>query len=92
LPAVIRHGLQVSFSDSLHVVFLSAVPFAILAFVLALLLREIPLRTSMGTPEAGATPEPLSAGTELGEAFGMQPATGLNGSHESLSPTAVDRR
>jgi EmrB/QacA subfamily drug resistance transporter len=59
LPPVVRDGLRIAFSDSLHVVFLAAVPFAALAFLLALLLREVPLRTSMATgtpaPDAGTT-------------------------------------
>jgi hypothetical protein len=33
-----------AFADSLHTVFLWAVPFGIAAFVVALLLREVPLR------------------------------------------------
>jgi hypothetical protein len=49
-----RLGLQVAFSDSLHVVFLAAVPFAILAFLLALRLREVPLRATMGPPDSPA--------------------------------------
>jgi EmrB/QacA subfamily drug resistance transporter len=82
LPPPVRDGLRLAFSDSLHVVFLAAVPFAILAFCLALLLRELPLRSSMG-PNAGAGSE----GTELAESFGMAPPN--DGGHESLSPQAV---
>jgi EmrB/QacA subfamily drug resistance transporter len=85
LPAPVRDGLRIAFSDSLHVVYLAAVPFAVLAFLLSLLLREVPLRTSMG-PVAGQ-PEP-AAGTELGEALGMSPPQ-QDGDHESLSPDSV---
>jgi EmrB/QacA subfamily drug resistance transporter len=89
LPPPVRHGLEVAFSDSLHVVFLAAVPFAVIAFLLALLLREVPLRTTMGP----GAPEP--SGAELGEAFGMAPPPEetsdqiggpVDGEHESLSP------
>ncbi|MBV8302151.1 MAG: hypothetical protein JOY68_09550, partial [Candidatus Dormibacteraeota bacterium] len=45
LPAAIHHGLVLSVSQSLHVVFLSSVPVLAAAFVLTLFLREIPLRT-----------------------------------------------
>jgi EmrB/QacA subfamily drug resistance transporter len=74
LPPPVRDGLRIAFSDSLHVVYLAAVPFAVLAFLLALMLREVPLRTSMG-PVADQ-PEP-SEGAELGEALGMSPPEDL---------------
>jgi hypothetical protein len=54
LPAVIRDGLRVAFSDSLHVVFISAVPFALLAFALSWFLREVPLRQTTGRQQASA--------------------------------------
>jgi EmrB/QacA subfamily drug resistance transporter len=81
LPPAVRSGLRIAFSNSLHVVYLAAVPFAVVAFLLALRLREVPLRTSMGP----ATVEPVAGeGTELGEAFGMAPAAKIAGSHEAL--------
>ena len=43
LPAAIHSGLVTSVSDSLHVVFLTAVPILVVAFLLTLFLREIPL-------------------------------------------------
>lgn len=60
LPAAIHSGLINAVSQSLHVVFLSAVPALVLAFVLALFLREIPLRTRE------------DAAVAAGEALGMQ--------------------
>jgi EmrB/QacA subfamily drug resistance transporter len=48
LPTLVRDGLRVAFSDSLHVVFLSAVPFALIAFALTWFLREVPLRATTG--------------------------------------------
>jgi EmrB/QacA subfamily drug resistance transporter len=78
LPAAIRSGLRLAFSDSLHVVYLSAVPFAILAFLLALRLREVPLRTAMG-PTPGQRQS--SQGEELGEAFGMSAAPDVPVAH-----------
>jgi EmrB/QacA subfamily drug resistance transporter len=86
-PAVVRNVVRFAFSDSLHVVFLAAVPFAVIAFGLALLLREVPLRTSMG-PASTGQPE-ASEGKELGEALGMAPAPDIETEHESLSPEAV---
>jgi EmrB/QacA subfamily drug resistance transporter len=48
LPPLVRDGLRIAFSDSLHVVFLSAVPFAVVAFGLTWLLGEVPLRRTTG--------------------------------------------
>jgi EmrB/QacA subfamily drug resistance transporter len=44
LPAAVHSGLVEAFARSLHAVFLWAVPFGILAFLVALTLREMPLR------------------------------------------------
>jgi EmrB/QacA subfamily drug resistance transporter len=48
LQPLVRDGLRIAFSDSLHVVFLSAVPFALIAFGLSWMLREVPLRKTTG--------------------------------------------
>lgn len=46
LPPAARHGVRLAFADSLHTVFLAAIPFAIAAFVVVLFLRDKPLRES----------------------------------------------
>jgi EmrB/QacA subfamily drug resistance transporter len=83
LPPVVRHAVQVAFSDSLHTVFLVGVPFALLAVVLTLLLREVPLRGATG-PGAGEPPaaptEPTGPVDDLGATLGMGP-----GPEESVS-------
>jgi EmrB/QacA subfamily drug resistance transporter len=57
LPPAIHTGLVNSVSESLHVVFLAAVPILVVAFLLTLLLREIPLRTrAHGIPAAEEAP------------------------------------
>jgi hypothetical protein len=81
LPAPIRNGLQIAFSDSLHVVFLAAVPFAFISFLLALRLREVPLRSGPGRV--------AEEGEELGEALGMAPPPDAGDGHEQLAPDAV---
>ena len=53
LPPAIHTGLINAVSESLHVVFLAAVPILVIAFLLTLLLREVPLRTrARGIPAA----------------------------------------
>ena len=59
LPAAIRADIQHAFSLALHPVFLSAIPVALVAFVLSWFLREVPLRatSSVGIGEGvGAAP------------------------------------
>ncbi len=50
LPPAIRAPIRGAFSHSLESVFLVAVPFAVLAFVLSWLMKEIPLRTTAFNP------------------------------------------
>jgi EmrB/QacA subfamily drug resistance transporter len=57
LPPAIHAGLVTAVSDSLHVVFLTAVPILIVAFVITLFLREVPL-TARAKPTVAA-PESL---------------------------------
>ena len=46
LPAAIHEGVVQAFALSLETVFLFALPFIVVAFVLTWLLREVPLRES----------------------------------------------
>ncbi len=62
LPGPIHTGLLDAFASSLHTVFLWGVPFAIVAFLVSLLLREVPLR------ERGAPPVTAAAADASGEA------------------------
>jgi EmrB/QacA subfamily drug resistance transporter len=54
LPPAIHTGLIDAFSSSLHTVFLWAIPFGIVAFLVSLLLREVPLRESGAASAAAA--------------------------------------
>jgi EmrB/QacA subfamily drug resistance transporter len=58
VPGGLSGGVQAALADALHSVFLAAVPLGAIALVLALLLREVPLRTWSGNDEAPAEPEP----------------------------------
>jgi EmrB/QacA subfamily drug resistance transporter len=44
LPPAVHQGLIQAFAHSLHAVFLWAIPFGVLAFLVSLTLREVPLR------------------------------------------------
>jgi len=54
LPASVQAGFTHAFAHSLHLVFLSAVPFAAVGIVLALMLREVPLRATTGRTASNA--------------------------------------
>jgi EmrB/QacA subfamily drug resistance transporter len=58
LPPAVRDGYLRSYQESLQTVFLVAVPVAVLAFILALLLPQVPLKTT-------------AAATDPGESLGM---------------------
>ncbi|MFF0145738.1 EmrB/QacA subfamily drug resistance transporter [Amycolatopsis sulphurea] len=60
LPREVSEPVITAYSDSLHVVFLYAVPVGLLAFVLSLFLKEVPLRD---TARASAP--------DIGEGFAM---------------------
>jgi EmrB/QacA subfamily drug resistance transporter len=76
LPADLREAILHAYSLALHPVFLTAVPIAGVAFVLAWFLREVPLRTATGaaTP-ASDTLRGSASAADLGEALGAAPTS-----------------
>jgi EmrB/QacA subfamily drug resistance transporter len=52
-PAAVRDWFLAAFSHSIHVVFVSAVPIGVLAFILAWLIPQVPLRTATTQPDVG---------------------------------------
>ena len=62
LPAAVREPITAAYADALHVVFLAAVPVAALGFLVALMLKEVPLRDSARMATGG--------NTGVGESFG----------------------
>ena len=62
LPAPVRSGIVLSFVQSLHTVFLVGIPVAVVAFVLATVLRDLPLRrqSHIGLDQ----PEPVGLPTD----------------------------
>ena len=88
LPPAIHGLVQEAFSRSLDEMFLTAVPLVLLAGVLALFIKELPLATRQGSEEPGAPSSSLSA-TSSPEA----PAGSVTGSSSAAasgsSPTSV---
>jgi EmrB/QacA subfamily drug resistance transporter len=62
LPAIIRHGVFNAIAHAVQGVFIWALPAAVLIFVLALFIKEVPLRGRVSPPEAG---QAASQQTEL---------------------------
>jgi EmrB/QacA subfamily drug resistance transporter len=74
LPADLRQAILHAYSLALHPVFLTAVPVAGVAFILAWFLREVPLRTATGEPTpASETLRGAASAADLGEAMGGAP-------------------
>jgi EmrB/QacA subfamily drug resistance transporter len=68
LPAAVQHDILHAYSISLHPVFLTAVPIALVAFVLSWFLREVPLRTT-----AGETLRNQANAVDIGQGIGAAP-------------------
>jgi DNA-binding MarR family transcriptional regulator len=74
LPPAVQHSILHAFSAALHPVFLTAVPVAVVAFILAWFLREVPLRTAAGASTAEAEMVRNSASAaDLGQGLGAVP-------------------
>jgi EmrB/QacA subfamily drug resistance transporter len=58
LPPMVHSGILEAFTRSFHDVFTFGIPFAALAFVVALFLKEVPLRGAV--PTKASNPEPLN--------------------------------
>jgi DNA-binding MarR family transcriptional regulator len=68
LPSAVQHDILHAYSISLHPVFLTAVPVALVAFALSWFLREVPLRTA-----AGQTLRESAKAVDIGEGMGTPP-------------------
>jgi EmrB/QacA subfamily drug resistance transporter len=76
LPPELREAILHAYSLALQPVFLTAVPVAGIAFILAWFLREVPLRTAAGEPAPAAETLRSSAiAADLGEALGGAPTS-----------------
>jgi hypothetical protein len=77
LPAPIHDGYLRAFTDSLHVVFLAAIPVGLLAFALTWLLEEVPLRSKVGAVDG------------VGASFGMLRSAAVLVQQEGLARVAA---
>jgi len=63
LPAAIHLGYITGYATALHTVFLVATPFGALAFLLSWTIKDIPLRTTAGSPDPADTLAPTARPT-----------------------------
>jgi EmrB/QacA subfamily drug resistance transporter len=76
LPPALREAILHAYSLALQPVFLTAVPVAAIAFILAWFLREVPLRTAAGAPAPAAeTLRSSASALDLGEGLGGAPTS-----------------
>ena len=64
LPAPVHSGFVHAYADSLHIVFLAAVPISAVAFLLTLFLKEVPLRQTVSAPDQAQALAPTSSPSE----------------------------
>ena len=80
LPEFLVDPVRGGLSDAMHDVFLTAVPFAVLALVLSLFIKHVPLRETVETAEEQAAQPGLDAAAELSgtgpEPEDLHPRTG----------------
>jgi EmrB/QacA subfamily drug resistance transporter len=74
LPVVIRTGYITGYAQALHTVFLFATPFGALAFLLAFLLKEVPLRDTARAPDRAHTVAPTALPSTRSSAQEMERA------------------
>ena len=63
LPAAVHAGYVSGYATALQTVFLVGVPFGVLAFALSWTLKDVPLRTTTGSPDPADTLAPTSRPT-----------------------------
>jgi EmrB/QacA subfamily drug resistance transporter len=74
LPAVIRTGYIAGYAHALQTVFLFATPVGALAFLLAFLLKEVPLRDTTRAPDRAQTTAPTALPSTRNSAQEMERA------------------
>jgi EmrB/QacA subfamily drug resistance transporter len=77
LPPAIHAGYLRAFTESLHVVFIAAIPIGLVAFGLSWLLEEVPLRTK------------VAAADGVGASFGMLRSAAVQVAQEGLARVAA---
>jgi hypothetical protein len=83
LPAAARTIVETAFSRSLSDMFLTAVPLVVLAGVVALFIKELPLGARQATGQESATSSPDSSESSVAEAGSSSAAS------RGSSPTSV---
>jgi EmrB/QacA subfamily drug resistance transporter len=78
LPPALHTGLINSVSESLHVVFLAAVPILVIAFLLTLLIKEVPLRTKARGVPAQDEPLGVTLGADTGGPIPIEAGVGAD--------------
>ncbi|WP_150236963.1 MDR family MFS transporter [Nocardiopsis quinghaiensis] len=63
LPPAAQASFLQAYADAVDTVFLGAVPVALAGFVLALFLRQVPLRTTIDSPDLDESIPPVAAGS-----------------------------
>lgn len=85
LPDAVALAVRQGMAEALHGVFVAAVPLVLVAFLMASLVKSIPLRTTLHDSAPGTQP-PAAAATPTGSPHAVDTA----GRHGNQSPTPAD--
>lgn len=80
LPDILVEPIRMGMGEAMHMVFLTAVPFAVIALVLSLFIKHVPLRETVESADELAAQPGVDAAVELGgtgtEPQDLHPRTG----------------
>lgn len=80
LPEILVEPIRMGMGEAMHMVFLTAVPFAVIALVLSLFIKHVPLRETVESADELAAQPGVDAAAELGgtgtEPQDLHPRTG----------------
>lgn len=80
LPEILVEPIRMGMGEAMHMVFLTAVPFAVIALVLSLFIKHVPLRETVESADELAAQQGVDAAAELGgtgtEPQELHPRTG----------------
>ncbi|MGO1226684.1 MDR family MFS transporter [Brachybacterium sp. AOP42-C2-15] len=84
LPEILVEPIRMGMGEAMHMVFLTAVPFAVIALVLSLFIKHVPLRETVESADEFASQPGADAAAELG-GTGTEPQD----SHPRTGPIPV---
>ena len=90
LPAFLVDPIRMGMGEAMHVVFLTAVPFVVLAFVLSLFVKQVPLRETVESDEDIAADSDKRFGPTTTGALAAEGSAGSGPATGEIRKTSID--